>query len=337
MKNYFGFVRDHSASMHPLTAAAKRDYNANINCIREEAIASKLDTIVSVMQCGIGRPTKNEFEIINSSVTKLKPMQSYSATGTCTPLYDAVMQLIESLEATPDINNPDVAYLVFVTTDGEENASYVTAKELSNKIQELQKTDRWTFVFRVPRGSRNSVISRLQLPAGNVIEWDQTDRGVAEATQATTSAFKTFYQKRQAGEKSSKTFYADLSAVSKAQVKNSLTDITGEVSVFDVPEAMKIKDFFLDTTGTFQQGCGFYELTKREKEVQDYKKIVLYDIRARKYYGGDDARGLLGLPETGSGVSVALAPGDHAGYRIFIQSTSVNRKLLAETKVLYWG
>jgi len=43
---------------------------------------------------------------------------------------------------------------------------------------------------------------------------------------------------------------------------------------------------------------------------------------------------LLGLPEVGS---VAVNPGDHGNFNIFVQSTSVNRKLVAGTKALYWA
>jgi hypothetical protein len=59
-------------------------------------------------------------------------------------------------------------------------------------------------------------------------------------------------------------------------------------------------------------------------------------IRARntgKIFAGADARKMIGLP---TDQNARLHPGDHGEYDIFIQSESVNRKLVAGTGVLYW-
>jgi hypothetical protein len=50
-------------------------------------------------------------------------------------------------------------------------------------------------------------------------------------------------------------------------------------------------------------------------------------------YSGSDARTLIGLPTSGN---ARLHPGNHGNYDIFIQSTSINRKLVGGTGVLYW-
>lgn len=48
-------------------------------------------------------------------------------------------------------------------------------------------------------------------------------------------------------------------------------------------------------------------------------------------YGGEDARRLLDLPDH----VTKVRPGNHANFDIFIQSTSINRKLKNGTRVIY--
>ena len=82
-----------------------------------------------------------------------------------------------------------------------------------------------------------------------------------------------------------------------------------------------------------KRGAAFYLLMKPENEVQDHKQIAIRDKKTGVIYSGVNARQMLGLPYHGT---VKVVPGNHGGYDIFIQSTSVNRKLVKGTQVLYW-
>jgi hypothetical protein len=337
IKNYIGFSLDFSLSMNQITEAARRDYNSNIATVKEEAIAQSQDTIVSVVKCGVGRPAKNEFMLQNASVTALKPLDDYKASGSATPLFDSVNLLIEQFKAMPDANKETVSFLIMVTTDGGDNASHISGDALGREIKRLQATDRWTFVFRVPRGYKRQLES-YGIPGSNILEWDQTTRGVEVATKATTSAMSNYYSARSAGLKSTSTFYTDLSDVKTKDVKAVLTDISGEVDIFKVlaaEDGEQIQPFVERRTGKpYVKGAAFYELTKTERRVQDYKKIVIKDKKSAVVYGGAAARDLLGLPQTGD---VRLVPSDHKEkFVIFIQSTSTNRKLFQGSSVLYW-
>ena len=75
----------------------------------------------------------------------------------------------------------------------------------------------------------------------------------------------------------------------------------------------------------------YYELTKPEL-VQEYKEVAIVEKATGKIYVGDDARTLLGLP---IGARIKVRPGDHAGFAVYVQSTSVNRRLAAGTTLLY--
>jgi hypothetical protein len=122
--------------------------------------------------------------------------------------------------------------------------------------------------------------------------------------------------------------------VSTQDVAVSLKDISSEVLVLPVTEDIAIRPFIEKQLGkTLKKGAGFYQLTKIERIVQDYKKIMIRDKATQSIFEGAAARQMLGLPTSGN---IRLAPGDHGQFDIFIQSTSVNRKLPAGTQLLYW-
>jgi hypothetical protein len=338
MKNYIGISRDHSGSMGGIALAAGRDYNDNIASIKEGATAHSIDTIVSVVKCGAGRPAKVVREVINSNVNMLKPIKDgdYIADGNSTPLFDSVGDLIEQLQSVPDANDPEVSFVVMTITDGQENSSTKwTGSSISKKIKELQATDRWTFVFRVPRGEKRGLM-QYGIPEGNILEWEQTEQGVQAATVATRSAFAGYYTARSSGATSTDKFYADLSTVSLKEVKKQLVDISSQVAVFKVKSTeggIQIRDFVEQRTKKpMAKGTAFYQLTKTEN-VQDYKQLAIRDKLKGTVFSGFAARDMLGLPQTGE---VKLAPGSHGQYDIFIQSTSINRKLVENTNVLVW-
>lgn len=329
MKNYIGISRDHSASMSGIAKDAGRDYNAQIQAIKDGSREFGIDTIVSVVKCGVGRAATVEREVVNSDVNKLVPIseRGYVADGCGTPLFDSVGDLIEQLQAVPDANDPGVTFVVMVITDGGENASRKwTGESIARKINELRMTDRWTFSFRVPRGYKNSLV-RFGIPSGNILEWDQTSAGVQTATVATASAVRSFYTGLSKGITSTDKFYADLSTVTLKEVKANLVDISKQVIVYEVDDAndgVQIRDFVVDQGVSFTKGCAFYQLLKTES-VQDYKQLAVRDNRTGSVYSGPAARDLIGIPHVGN---IKLAPGNFANYEIYIQSTSVNRKLV---------
>lgn len=336
MKNYVGISRDHSGSMRMIANAAARDYNDNISVIQSSALDNNIDTIVSVVKCGVGNRAENIFESVNSNVQVLQPITQYIADGGATPLFDSVVKLIDVMESVPDADDISVSFLVMVITDGGDNYSKITGKALGARIKKLQATDRWTFVFRVPRGESQSLINH-GIPEGNVLEWDQTERGVQAASAATREAMQTFYADRASGKTSSKTFYSSLKDITKEEIAAALVDISSEVSIWPVgtkEAGNEIRDFVEKRLNNpMVKGTAFYQLNKTEKAVQDYKVIVVRDKTAGTVYSGDAARQMLGLPKVGD---VRLKPGDHGDYIVYIQSTSTNRKVNEGTDVLYW-
>lgn len=335
MKNYIGISRDHSGSMRSIAHVAGRDYNTKIESIRDATLSNGQDTIVSVVECGAGSGSGIKRVVVNSNVNTLKPIANYIANGSGTPLFDSVGDLITQFEAVPDAKDPNVSFLVMAITDGHENASRIwSASTLAAKIRTLIATDRWTFVFRVPRGHARH-LERLGIPAGNILEWDQTERGVLAAAQTDKEAFTEYFKGRTLGKTSTSKFYTDLSSATVQEVAAQLEDISSKVKILPVfTDRIEIKPFVEKELGvTMAKGASFYQLTKTEPVVQDYKKILIRDKKTQAVYHGTAARQMLGLPGFGN---IRLAPGNHGQFDIFIQSTSLNRKLSSGTTLIYW-
>lgn len=333
MKQYVGISRDHSGSMSSLRNPAMKDYNDNISAIKHAADENKIDTIVSVVRCGI--KSSVDREIVNSNVQILKPLDSYQTDGN-TPLFDSVGELIDLLSKVPDADDPGVSFLVMAVTDGEENASkHWTSHALTEKFRTLQATDRWTFVFRVPRGYK-AQLARLGVPEGNIQEWEQTERGMRESSLHTQTAVASYYTGVARGVRSTDHFYANAKSVTPAMARQTMVDISNEVSIWPVTNGgAQIRQFVEGKNGhRMDLGSAFYQLTKTERYVQSYKLICIREKSTGRVYAGQSARDLLNLPKQGT---ISLSPGDHGDWDIYVQSTSNNRLLMAGTNVLFWA
>lgn len=332
MKNYITFVNDHSGSMAHLARAAAKDYNSMIDAVKNAASREMLDTVVSVVGVGFGpRGTSTKRQVVISNPHVLKPISNWSTEGG-TPLFDGIHDAIDLMESLPDYNSPDVSFLLSVTTDGQEEHSTKNNRTvLANRIHQLQASGRWTLVFRVPQGGRRH-LQGLNIPYENIQEWETSEAGMKVATAATTRAMDTYYSARAQGATSSTVFYANAQSVNTA----ALVDITKDVSLYVVPDnlnGIEIRDFILKHRMEYLKGAAFYQLTKTEARVQPSKLIAVRDRTTGKIYSGNEARNMLGLSTVNN---IRLHPGDHGNFDIFIQSESVNRKLVGGTGVIYY-
>jgi len=331
MKNYICFVNDHSGSMYDVVNAAINDYNSIIESVKNAATREMQDTIVNTVGFGFNHPSITR-QVINSNPHVLNPVISWPAMGQ-TPLYDAIGDAIDLLKSVPDYDNSNVSFLVSITTDGgENNSTKYDMISIRFLIEQLQASGRWTFVIRVPTGNKK-IVANIGIPIGNIQEWETTNKGLEASTVKTQSAVDKFFTMRSSGSRSSTTFYADASDVDTS----NLVDITSEISLYVVPVdkmGIEIRDFILEHRMEYLKGAAFYQLTKTESRVQPTKLILVRDRGTGKIYAGKDARSMIGLP---SDKNARLHPGDHKNFDIFIQSSSVNRKLVGGTGVVYWS
>jgi hypothetical protein len=105
----------------------------------------------------------------------------------------------------------------------------------------------------------------------------------------------------------------------------------GRFQVMLVDTDQAIRDFVEEQGLTFNKGRGFYEFTKTET-VQEKKEVVLMDRHTGDMFTGSEARVLIGLPY---GMRGRIKPTILDQYKVFVQSTSYNRRLVGGTSFLY--
>ena len=139
-----------------------------------------------------------------------------------------------------------------------------------------------------------------------------------------------YYNARSAGAKSLTNFYqVDLSDVTSRDLKQ-LDNLQNKFKVFEVTKESAIKEFVEEKGFNYIPGSCFYELTKKET-IQANKEILVQEKGKMALYGGNEARDLIGLPQ---GKDVKVEPLNLSKYRVFVLSTSVNRKLVRGSKLL---
>jgi len=328
IKNHFVLVLDGSRSMAAYRDGAARFFNCQIETIQA---AKDQESTVTLFYFGMeaDRQGSVQEKMFNVPSTLVKPIQAheYPAIGN-TPLYDAVVEAAQRAKCDRDAEK---SFVVLCITDGHENQSKRTATDLRAFIAGETATDRWTFAFLVPKGEREMFIANSGVDPGNVREWD--DIKVADVETVTATAG--FLRARRTGARSTKHYFsADLSAIDARL--SELRDVTRDVDFWNVDKESDIQTFInLKSKGKFAPGRSFFEVMKKEKRVEEYKKLLLQDRRTQKVYADGpklSVRALCGFPEKGS---IAIQPGNHGNFVLLAQSMSTNRILPRGTRVAF--
>lgn len=267
--------------------------------------------------------------IYDKDVLRLPSIEKVYDPQGQTALRDAQVLAIDDLLQTPQ-KYGDHAFFFIAITDGEENDSLTTDYQLRDKIDALPENATVAVLVPDQRGVHEAKCAGF--PAGNVAVWD-TSKGFEEAGSIVRESTEVFMTNRSRGVRGTKSLFKTVNVdVSARLLANTLNQLRpSEFQIRDVISAdWEIRSFVEAVTQqTYVKGQGFYELTKTE-EVQDYKLIAILNTNDGAVYIGQEARQLLGIPDT----FVKLKPGDFRNFRVFIESTSVNRKLVAGTRVL---
>ena len=339
LQTHVAFCIDESGSVARIIKPLIEAYNQTVVDIRSSVLDEGQEASMSAHAFG-DRVLKHRILYLGQQVQTVTPLsyKDFNPSG-MTPLFDSVYRAIKKLEELDD-GKEGTSFVVSVVTDGDENQSVdpgvpTTVKEIEKKTA----TDRWTFTFLVPNGREDIFSRRFNIPRGNVQGWDtKTARGTKEAFVVSSAAYGEFFKQKTArgiGKKmSSKSFYSSTADLTVREARSNLSEITGQVE-FIVPHMdCKIRDAIIGHGKEWIKGAAFYALIKTEKKVQPYKMVALRVKTSGKVYSGQAARDMLGIGQaTGT---VRLVPGDHGKFEVFIQSTSVNRKIAAGTEVMYW-
>lgn len=297
---------------------------------------------------------KIECAVYDKDVLRLPSIASlYKANGN-TALLKATQTAIEDLAMTPE-KYGDHSYLLYIITDGDENASNrdFTTSYYGSPIPGIQyaKTlppmmaslgDNWTLACLVPDSMGVVRAKKYGFPANNIAIWDtSSSQGMEEAGRTMTSATTSYMQARATGLRGTKNLFTpnvgqlDTNAVTAA----GLTPLDpSKYVLIPVVEKTTIQEFVESCTSQYQVGKAFYQLTgsgtpkgKKHIIVQGNKAVAVMHKKTSKVYTGPEARKLVGLPDTDTNVD----PKDDRGeWLLYIQSTSVNRHLYPGTKLL---
>jgi len=339
LQTHVAFCIDESGSVTGIIKPLVEAYNQTVTDIRGSVLDEGQEASMTALAFG-DRVLRHRILYSGQQVQTVKPLsyKDFNPSG-MTPLFDSVYRAIKKLEELDD-GKEDTSFVVSVITDGQENDSRDPGVPATIRlIEQKTVTNRWTFTFLVPNGSEDVFSRQFNIPRGNVQGWDtQTAAGTKEAFIVSSNSYRGFFKQKSAvgiGKKmSSKSFYSDTSDLTVRAARSELSEITNQV-VFIVPRMdCKIRDAIINHGREWIKGAAFYALIKTEKKVQPYKMVALRVKTSGKVYSGQAARDMLGIGNaTGT---VRLVPGDHGKFDVFIQSTSINRKIPAGTEVLYW-
>jgi len=282
--------------------------------------------------------------IYDKDVLRLPSIKDlYRASGN-TALIDATNKSLDDLEKTAQLYG-DHAFLVYVLTDGEENASnagqrrQLTRQEyqrlpglLKQRLDKLPEN--WTVAAFVPNQHGVFEAKRFGFPADNISVWDPSDnKGMAEVGRVIRETTDSYFAGRAKGVRGTRTLFStSVDALNKETVKDAnLKPLAkGSYDVLKVNADATIRDFVESQGQTWVKGNAYYQLTKTET-IQGYKGIAIRNKKSGRFYTGAQVRDLLGLSDNDERVK----PDKNPEYEVFVQSTSVNRRLLAGTKVLW--
>lgn len=200
---YVAFVLDKSGSMGMRKDDAIRDFNEQIDSLREES-GSDINTLVTVTQFNDEVKTGNVVSL--DEIQKLND-GTYRPDG-YTALYDAIGETALRLMKQYREDNSDAAVLMVIITDGMENASEkYDAEKIKSIIKDLEGTGRWTFSY-MGIGSQDemfrSAASQMGFAMGNIAVAANTAKG----SSANISGTQMLYQARRVGETQTSCFYS---------------------------------------------------------------------------------------------------------------------------------
>ena len=266
-----------------------------------------------------------ECVVYDKDVLRLPSIAEFYETINMTALIDATVQAREELGQTAVLYG-DHSFLMYVITDGQENQSKRKHYDLQNMLATVPGD--WTVACLVPNQAAKFTATKYGFAPGNVQVWDATsEAGMREAGRVIRDSTAGYMTARASGLKSTTgLFQMDASTVNHKTVAANLKELTG-FRVEHVTQPAVIKAFIdsLRPKVPFVQGANYFPLIKREK-INDSKEVVIRHKVSGKIYGGPQARTLVGLPASGE---VSVSPQPNKEYDVFIQSTSLNRKLIA--------
>jgi hypothetical protein len=327
--NHVVLVLDASSSMGPHQQDLIRVADGQVKYLARRSQELGQETRVSLYS--FADANRIQCLAYDVDVLRLPSIATMYRPNGMTALIDATIKALDDLSHTATLYG-DHAFLTFVLTDGQENASRQRPSTLMQMLGALH--DNWTVAVLVPDQRGKFEAQGFGFPKDNIAIWDPSNAaGVQEAGETIRRATENFMTGRATGVRGTRNLFSTgVDAINRQTVTSTLTPLRpSEFNVIPVGWKAPIKEF-VESRGfaPYQIGKGYYQLMKPET-IQPGKKIVMREKATGKVYAGNQARDLIGLPDN---VAVRVKPEDNPEMDIFVQSTSVNRNLIPGTDVL---
>jgi hypothetical protein len=327
LKNLLVLNLDASGSMSQLREGVVKLFNSQVEFLVKRSKELEQETRAFVYKFD----TNVKNLVWDTDVLRIPDIENLYYPSNSTALIDSILQSIADLKKIPQLYC-DFSVLHYTISDGENNVNDWRASELRKELKNLPEN--WTFAFLAPDGFAASQARSYGFE--NIEMWDAlSNKGIEEASRKITQATDGYMVGRSKGIRGTKSnlFSIDTSALKANVIKKSLEELKvgKDYTIIPVRGDQPIREYVeAFTKKPYRIGSAYYMLTKKES-IQHHKQICIQHKVNGKVFGGVNARHLLGLPDH----EVKVGPDTHgSAYEIFIQSSSVNRKLIDNTKLL---
>jgi hypothetical protein len=204
-KTYVVIVLDKSGSMSSIHTETVEGLNKQFTALKESAEFGG-DTLVSLIQ--FDDQIEVVFDGVNPYEVKNFKMNDFCPQG-MTSLFDGIWSAINLLKLKDETD--DTAFLVCTISDGGENSSKeVSQLMLSNEIEKLQNTGKWTFTYLLANQSIEQAIATFKSPVNNITVWNNTSVGAGAAYTCNSANIGTYMKStRGLGLTATADFYSD--------------------------------------------------------------------------------------------------------------------------------
>jgi hypothetical protein len=204
-KNYVVIALDRSGSMSVMKEQAIEFFNSQVI---EAQNARGMDNKVCLITFGdtvevpLWDTDANEVDLLDSN--------TYTPDG-WTALLDAMGTGITKLLQQPDINDENVSVLFITISDGQENHSKEFKPDtIASMIENVNKTNRWTFVYLGSKEFDVSNIAKMNIDLGNIATYDANADGLRWASAKTQHASHNYYASRLQGMTNTSSFHGGI-------------------------------------------------------------------------------------------------------------------------------
>lgn len=330
--NHVTMILDKSGSMKSHRAAPVA-FDREIENLKKMSVDMDQETRVSIWL--FGDENKLECLAFDMDVMRFKSIKDlWKPNDGSTALRSAAYYAILDAQKIPEVYG-DHAHLVYLFTDGGENASTkVSTAALSMLLKSL--AENWTVAVLVPDSQGVQEARQCGFQPDSIATWDATSsKGSEAAASQFTSATQNYMRQRATGVRGTRSFFTmGAKAITKNIVRHAMFEISP--ALYDILPTRKVKDKtqirdFVEsfTKAPYRLGSA-YHLPDEPIEIQNHKEILIYEKKTGRVFEGNCVRGLLGLPDH----TVKVAPASHPDYSFFVQSKSVNRHVKPESFVL---